>query len=74
MVFEKLLRERNAILKSDIVDKIQLKVVTDQMIDVEEMAKNDIQEVLTATFEGAVYDQNESFVDELNKAIDNCKI
>ena len=36
MVFEKLLRERNAILKSDIVDKIQLKVVTDQMIDVEE--------------------------------------
>ena len=44
------------------------------MIDVEEMAKNDIQEVLTATFEGAVYDQNESFVDELNKAIDNCKI
>lgn len=36
MVFEKLLRERNAILKSDIVDKIQLKVVTDQMIVVEE--------------------------------------
>ena len=36
MVFEKLLRERNAILKSDIVDKIQLKIVTDQMIDVEE--------------------------------------
>ena len=36
MMFEKLLRERNAILKSDIVDKIQLKVVTDQMIDVEE--------------------------------------
>ena len=36
MVFEKLLRERNAILKSDIVDKIQLRVVTDQMIDVEE--------------------------------------
>ena len=45
-----------------------------EMIDVEEMAKNDIQEVLTATFEGAVYDQNESFVEELNKAIDNCKI
>ena len=36
MVFEKLLRERNAILKNDIVDKIQLKVVTDQIIDVEE--------------------------------------
>ena len=36
MVFEKLLRERNAILKSDIVDKIQLKIVTDQMIEVEE--------------------------------------
>ena len=36
MVFEKLLKERNAILKSDIVDKIQLKIVTDQMIEVEE--------------------------------------
>ena len=36
MVFEKLLRERNAILKKDIIDKLQLKVVTDQMIDVEE--------------------------------------
>ena len=37
MMFEKLLRERNAILKSDIIDKLQLKVVTDQLIDVEEM-------------------------------------
>ena len=45
-----------------------------EMIDVEEMAKNDIQEVLISTFEEAVYDQNESFVEELNKAIDNCKI
>ena len=36
MVFEKLLRERNAILKKDIIDKLQFKVVTDQMIDVEE--------------------------------------
>jgi DNA replication and repair protein RecF len=37
MVFEKLLRERNAILKRDIIDKIQLNVVTEQMIDVEEV-------------------------------------
>ena len=37
MMFEKLLRERNAILKNDIIDKIQLKVVTEQMIDVEEI-------------------------------------
>ena len=36
MVFERLLRERNAILKKDIIDKLQLKVVTDQLIDVEE--------------------------------------
>ena len=36
MVFEKLLRERNAILKKDVIDKLQLKIVTDQMIDVEE--------------------------------------
>lgn len=37
MMFEKLLKERNSILKSDIIDKLQLKIVTDQMIDVEEM-------------------------------------
>ena len=36
MKFEKLLKERNAILKKDIIDKLQLKVVTEQMIDVEE--------------------------------------
>jgi len=36
MMFEKLLKERNAILKKDIIDKIQLNVVTEQMIDVEE--------------------------------------
>ena len=36
MMFEKLLRERNAILKKDIIDKIQLNVVTEQMIGVEE--------------------------------------
>ena len=36
IVFEKLLKERNAILRSDIVDKLQLKIVTDQLIDVEE--------------------------------------
>lgn len=36
MVFEKLLRERNAILKSEMIDNVQLKVVTEQMIDVEE--------------------------------------
>jgi len=36
MMFEKLLRERNAILKKDIIDKIQLNVVTEQMIAVEE--------------------------------------
>lgn len=36
MVFEKLLKERNAILKSDEVDKLQLDVVTEQMIAVEE--------------------------------------
>jgi len=36
MVFEKLLKERNAILKGESVDMVQLKVVTEQMIDVEE--------------------------------------
>ncbi len=36
MVFEKLLKERNAILKSETIDDVQLSVVTEQMIDVEE--------------------------------------
>lgn len=40
MMFEKLLKERNAILKSDEVDKIQLNVVTEQMISVEETICN----------------------------------
>ena len=45
-----------------------------KMIDLEDMAKKDIKEVLTSTFEGAIYDQNSAFVEELNKAIENCKI
>ena len=45
-----------------------------KMIDVEDMAKKDIKEVLTSTFEGAVYDQNNAFVEELNKAIANCQL
>lgn len=44
------------------------------MIDVSDMAKNDIEEVLTETFENAVFEQNEPFVEELNKAIENCQI
>ena len=36
MTFEKLLKERNQILKNENVDKLQLKVVTDQMIVVQE--------------------------------------
>ena len=37
MVFEKLLRERNAILKNDEIDKVQLNVVTEQLIKVQEV-------------------------------------
>jgi hypothetical protein len=45
-----------------------------EMIDLESMAKNDIEEVLRSTFEGAVYEQNDAFVEELNKAIENCQL
>lgn len=45
-----------------------------KMIDLEDMAKKDIKEVLTSTFEGAIYEQNEAFVEELNKAIEGCQI
>ena len=44
------------------------------MIDLEDMAKKDIREVLVSTFEGAVYDQNEVFVEVLNKEIENCQL
>lgn len=36
MMFEKLLNERNAILKNENIDMVQLKVVTEQLIDVQE--------------------------------------
>lgn len=36
MVFERLLNERNAILKSDKVDMVQLNVVTEQLVDIQE--------------------------------------
>ena len=45
-----------------------------EMIDLESMAKNDIEEVLRSTFEGAVYEQNDAFVEELNKSIENCQL
>ena len=37
MSFDKLLKERNALLKEDKVDEVQLKIVTDQLIKVEEV-------------------------------------
>lgn len=36
MMFEKLLNERNAILKNENIDKVQLNVVTEQIIEVQE--------------------------------------
>ena len=45
-----------------------------EMVDIEEMAKDDIEEVLTTTFEGAVDDQEGPFSEELTKAIENCQL
>ena len=45
-----------------------------EMVNLEEMAKDDVRDILTGTFEGAVYDQNNAFEEELNKAIENCQI
>lgn len=36
MMFEKYLNERNAILRNEVIDKMQLNVVTEQLIDVQE--------------------------------------
>ena len=43
MVFEKLLKERNAILKGETIDDVQLNVVTEQMIDVEETIRDTLR-------------------------------
>ena len=45
-----------------------------EMVDIEEMAQNDIEEVLTQTFEGAIDAQDEAFSEELNLAIEKCQI
>ena len=44
------------------------------MVNLQEMAKEDVRDILTGTFDGAVYDQNSAFEEELNKSIENCKI
>ncbi len=38
------------------------------------MAKEDVKDILTGTFEGAIYEQNIAFVEELDKAIENFQI
>ena len=55
-------------LTSQVPDEVK------EMINLEEMAKDDVRDILTGTFEGAVYDQNNAFEEELNKAIENCQI
>ena len=44
------------------------------LIDIEDMAQKDIEEVLRSTFEGAIYDQDGPFVEILNAAIKDCEI
>ena len=45
-----------------------------QMINVENMAKKVIEEILTSILERTVLDQSKSFVEILNQAIENCQI
>ena len=55
-------------LTSSIPDEVK------DMVNLEEMAKDDVRDILTGTFEGAIYDQNSAFEEELNKAIEKCQI
>ena len=74
-ILNKVIEEINKVLEpilQALTDKIPENIK--DMVDIEEMAKDDIEEVLTQTFEGAVNDQDEPFVEELNKAIENCQI
>ena len=75
VILNKVIEEINKVLEpilQTLTDKIPDNIK--EMIDIEDMAKSDIEEVLTQTFEGAVDDQSEPFAEELNKAIENCKI
>ena len=42
------------------------------MIDLQEMVNQDIEEILTKTFEDAVNDQDDVFVKELDNACEEC--
>ena len=44
------------------------------LINIEDMAKDDIEDILTSVFEGAVGDQEKAFTEELDKAIENCQL
>lgn len=75
VILNKVIEEINKMIESFI--KTLSDAIPDnikEMVDVEEMAKNDIEEVLTNTFEGAVDDQEEPFSEELTKAIEKCQL
>ena len=56
------LEEINGVIPEDLKD----------LIDIEEMVNEDIEEVLSKTFEKAIDDQEEAFMKELDKSVEEC--
>jgi len=73
MVLNKIIEEIKEKLKPVIesCNKLIPENISD-MIDLEEMVNEDIEEILTKTFEEAVDEQDDVFVKELNNACDEC--
>ena len=74
-VLNKVIEEINKVVGS--VLQTLTSVIPDEvkdLIDIEDMAQKDIEEVLRSTFEGAIYDQDGPFVEILNAAIKDCEI
>ena len=74
-VLNKVIDEINKVVGS--VLQTLTSVIPDEvkdLIDIEDMAQKDIEEVFRSTFEGAIYDQDGPFVEILNAAIKDCEI
>ena len=75
MVINEVAKSINDVLKP-LLDKINGTIPANikEMVDVEQMANDDINELLIQTFETAVDEQGEVFSNEVDKAVDECQL
>ena len=75
MVINEVAKSINDVLKP-LLDKINGTIPANikEMVDFEQMANDDINELLIQTFETVVDEQGEVFSNEINKAVDECQL